>query len=99
MLNTPCPICNQLRNTLERYPHKVCNNCINTGTFADDLQTIPISFENINLGGGFQSIVNGVIGNQRRCYIKGYLCFATEARFGGIIISSYENKNENENLS
>ena len=53
-----------------------------------------ISFENIDLGGGFQSIVNGVIGNQRRCYIKGFLCFATEARFGGIIISSYENKND-----
>ena len=27
MLNTPCPICSQLRYTIERYPNSVCDKC------------------------------------------------------------------------
>ena len=28
MITTPCPICSQLRETMERYPNSVCNNCL-----------------------------------------------------------------------
>tara|TARA_B100000902_G_C26632485_1_gene585161 strand:+ start:209 stop:502 length:294 start_codon:yes stop_codon:yes gene_type:complete len=94
MINTPCPICSEIRETMIRYPNSVCEKCCSTGIFADSLQTTPITFSNIDMSGGFQSIVNGVVGNQHICYIKGLQCAADEARFGGIVISHYGNKNK-----
>ena len=95
MLNTPCPICSELRPTIYRYRNSVCKKCINTGTFADSSQTTIIEFSDATGGMGFVSTINGVDVNQHSCYIKGFRCFATEGKFGGIIISY----NENENLS
>tara|TARA_B000000437_G_C11402934_1_gene206656 strand:- start:78 stop:500 length:423 start_codon:yes stop_codon:yes gene_type:complete len=96
MITTPCPICSQLRETMERYPNSVCNNCCNTGIFADPSQTTPITFGNIGFDGGFMSVVNGVEGKQNECYIKGHKCSANEARFGGIVISCFNTQNTNE---
>ena len=84
----PCPICSQERETMVRYPNSVCRDCCDTGVFSDSSQTTTISFNNIDHSGGFQSYINGIIGNQSECYIKGHKCHADEGRFGGIIISS-----------
>ena len=75
----------------------VCNDCCNSGIYADMLQTTPISFGNTDFSGGFQSSVNGVIGNQHECYIRGKKCYANEGRFGGIVISYLYRNNDNEN--
>lgn len=98
MLNTPCPICFHLRETIERYPNSVCLDCCNTGIFTDISQKTTISFGNIDFSGGFQSVVNGVVGNQHICYIKGHQCRADEARFGGIVISYLDNDEDKENI-
>lgn len=92
----PCPICNQARESLVRYPNSVCIDCCNTGIFADPSQTTAIYFGNADFSGGFQSCINGVIGNQHICYIMGQKCYADESRFGGIVINYTSNVNDNE---
>ena len=88
MITSPCPICKQDRETMERYPNSVCNDCCTTGVFASNSDTADrIEFGNVDFSGGFQSCVAGVIGEQHECYIKGRKCYANEARFGGIVIS------------
>ena len=98
MLNTPCPICSQLRYTMERYPNSVCDKCCCSGIFADPSQTTTIRFGNTDFSGGFQSVVNGVVGNQHICYIKGHQCSADEARFGGIVISYTDETQDKDNF-
>ena len=98
MLNTACPICSEVRETMERYPDSVCQDCCNTGIFADPSQTTTINFGNTDYNGGFQSCINGVVGNQHICYIKGHQCFANEARFGGIVISYTDEAQDKNNI-
>ena len=98
MITGPCPICKQDRETMERYPNSVCNDCCITGVFASNSDTADrIEFGNVDFSGGFQSCVNGVIGEQHECYIKGRKCYANEARFGGIVISCMNVEDDENN--
>ena len=98
MITSPCPICKQDRETMERYPNSVCNDCCITGIFASNSDTADrIEFGNVDFSGGFQSCVNGVIGEQHECYIKGRKCYANEARFGGIVISCMNVEDDENN--
>ncbi len=94
-----CPICKTITENIPgRYVNIVCNNCIDTYGMLDK-NGYNIKFGNINLSGGFKSIItldNGtqVNGEGNECYINGFKCKAEEARFGGIVIQCVENTNK-----
>tara|TARA_Y100000816_G_C25987389_1_gene515726 strand:+ start:134 stop:439 length:306 start_codon:yes stop_codon:yes gene_type:complete len=92
----PCPICNKEEKVMLRYPNMVCSECISTGIWANKEQTTPIEFGNTSFSGGFMSIINGIQGNQRICYINGKQCIADESRFGGIVVQCYNDDNKND---
>ena len=82
----PCPICFKKMTFFERYPNKVCPEC-SEKTLTED--GIKIDFCNIDIGGGFKSIIRSnpiKEGNEHTCYINGLECYADEARLGGIVV-------------
>ena len=86
-----CPICNRIEDIhTRRYKNCVCFECrekyIPLTEYGDK-----ISFGNIDICGGFKSIVNGkeTIDPIDICYINGLKCRAVEARYGGIVIMKY----------
>ena len=68
-----------------------------TGIWANKEQTIPIHFYNESFNGGLISVINGIQGKQRLCYINGKQCIADEARFGGIVIQCYTGNDNDDN--
>ena len=90
-----CPICDSAKYPNPRYYNAVCNTCAGQTVTKDGEK---INFANTSMFGGFESQVNGVIGQEHECYISGKKCYANEAKFGGIVVLfSNENENENEN--
>ena len=84
MNQTNCPICNEMMNSYyERYPNMVCCKC--SGKTITD-KGIKIEFYNIDISGGFYSLVNNIKGDIHECYIDKLKCYADEARFGGIVV-------------
>ena len=80
-----CPICNVELTPYSRYPNYVCGLCKSKATNKDGK---PLSFSNIDLSGGFRARYrdNGEIYDSHICYITGIMCYADEARFGGIVV-------------
>jgi len=92
MENKACAICNQIKSLMKRYLNIVCSECINKyGTKTID--GLSIEFSNEHIFGGFCSKVEGQKKSQEHiCYINGYKCYASEARFGSIVIQLYKKK-------
>ena len=88
MSTKKCPICDEQTHLSERYPHSVCSECSGK-TFNENNEKI--EFYNIDIYGGFYSIINGERSEEDKCYINGIKCHAQEARFGGIVVSVDEN--------
>jgi hypothetical protein len=89
-----CPVCKLQVHPSARYPHYVCQDCINKyGTLTWDGKQI--TFSNVDYTGGFQSLIQGegTASNVHKCYINGIECWADEARFGGIVIQTTGNPN------
>ena len=79
-----CPICKNDMLLFNRYPNRICNKCSEL-TVTEEKKNI--YFGNIDIYGGFMSIVDGNIGDIHECYVNDIKCYAEEGRFGGIIIS------------
>ena len=86
MINN-CPVCNKKRETMERYPRSVCRNCLSLYKTRDIKGNI-IEYFNEGFGGGFISKKGGVNGTEHHCSVNNVLCYADEARFGGIVVSA-----------
>jgi hypothetical protein len=91
-----CPICARLFTIPIRYPKSICGNC--TRCDIKDKDGYIVTFQNIDISGGFESIHVGE-GNQNIkkqdhvCFVNGIKCWADQARFGGIIIQVMESPN------
>jgi hypothetical protein len=82
-----CPICKQNVYKMERYPNYVCNKCIEEyKTYTEEGKKI--TFHNTSIYGGFESYVEGDTqpSEYHTCFINGVKCYASETRFGGIVI-------------
>ena len=88
-----CGICSRFVDANPRYPNLVCYNCQDESPPVN-VNNQNVEFGNIDASGGFKSVVNGVSGEDHICYIKDVRCYANEARFGGIVIIPYPEKNE-----
>ena len=87
MKNKNCPICDKNMLHFERYPKMICNECIELAVNENEKS---IKFYNIDVTGGFISIVNDVKGEEHECFINNHKCYADEARFGGIVVQLSE---------
>lgn len=87
MKNKNCPICDKNMIYSERYPKMICHTCIELTVNKNGES---IKFYNIDITGGFISIVNDVKGEEHECYINNRKCRADEARFGGIVVELSE---------
>jgi len=80
-----CPVCRQAQPISERYPHRVCERCVEE---ACDSANQPVHFYNTELGAGCV----GVYTETRKpypahvCYVRGLPCTASEGQFGGIVL-------------
>jgi hypothetical protein len=86
-----CPICDEPKRPIGRYPNYVCKSCLNNYKTLDK-DGNEITYSNINWTGGISSMKNGIKSEQENaevfCYVNSIECFAQEARFGGIVIST-----------
>jgi hypothetical protein len=86
----PCWLCGctmgRLREARERHPERLCEVCALDAT---DEQGRAVRFGNRDLSGGFRSWYadNGEDYGRHECMVGGQACWATEARFGGIVIA------------
>lgn len=83
-----CPVCNTSRLFNARYPNYICDECIKQYKIKD-IDDNELFFNNINIAGGIQAstlYTRLPHADSYECYINKKKCYATEARFGGIII-------------
>lgn len=85
----PCPICSTPVAHSLRYPRAVCKNCSDK---ACNIQGQKLMFFNLSISGGFRAMVADTKQEypSHICYIEGKQCWADEARFGGIVIQTYD---------
>jgi hypothetical protein len=81
----PCPICRGPAPNSERHPNAVCRHCAASATSPDGR---PVRFYNASFSGGFAGCYTDDESpyESHRCLIRGVICHADEARFGGIVI-------------
>jgi hypothetical protein len=81
----PCPICSTSVPHQARYPDAVCPDCFNK---ACDSQGRKLKFSNLSLSGGFETVFadTDIPHPSHVCFIDGVVCWADEARFGGIVV-------------
>ena len=84
-----CPFCHGEVEKSTRYPNYVCAQCAERAT---DEAGREIGFSNINWEGGIKGSYNDTSEAYplRSCFIDGHPCTASEARFGGIVITPNE---------
>lgn len=83
-----CPICAEKVAHWERYPEQVCPRCAEK---TSDAYGRRVKFTGLGAtGGGLRAVYldNGAEYARRLCYIDGRKCFASEHRFGGIVIEA-----------
>lgn len=83
----PCPICTAPTAVTERYPRSVCVACV---LEAVDEEGHPVTFANVDMSGGFVARRSDGSAPPRPhvCVIRGVVCHADEARFGGIVVEA-----------
>jgi hypothetical protein len=86
-MTTFCPLCGAVVPTTERYPRALCGAC---AALACDAHGRSLEFFNESLSGGFiaQYADTGEPYPSHECWVRGVLCWADEARFGGIVVSA-----------
>ena len=85
-----CPICLSAVSNFSRYPNYICSSCASK---AKSKNGRLLSFSNESLSGGFtaQYSDNGeVYKDGHICYIDNIKCIADEAKFGGIVIETFD---------
>ncbi len=87
-----CPICSEELEENSRYPNYVCDMCVRKSVSIDNRVLI---FNNVNFSGGYSFYYedSGEEYNSHECFINGTLCYADEARFGGIVVQVVLKKN------
>ena len=85
--NQICPICSRQVQGNPRYPRYLCMNCANRAVAPDGRG---LEFFNIGLSGGYAARYadTGADYPSHDCQVDGILCYADEARFGGIVIQT-----------
>jgi hypothetical protein len=90
-----CPLCGASVPRSDRYPHRLCEDCVNLAADEDGRRLV---FANESLSGGIVATfaADGAPYGERltqsgftigyRCYVRGVKCIAEEARFGGIVL-------------
>jgi hypothetical protein len=80
-----CPVCNVELRYFPRYPNYICKTCAAKAT---DINGRKLRFMNTDLSGGFRAEYcdTDEVYDSRICYVDGIVCYADEARFGGIVI-------------
>jgi hypothetical protein len=81
-----CPICKKDHETFIRYKNCICNECLNNYGTKDENGNEKL-FSNIDMFGGIMATSNGKEINDYSCFVNKIKCYATEARFGGIVIT------------
>jgi|APCry1669193181_1035450.scaffolds.fasta_scaffold13786_4 hypothetical protein len=84
-----CPFCQAEVERSTRYPDYVCSRCLETAT---DEKGRRVIFGNADIEGGIKGIYTDTNEEyiSRSCFIEGHPCTASEARFGGIVITPNE---------
>lgn len=84
-----CPICKTEVKTFPRYPKYLCPKCSKKVVSSDGR---PLEFFNKSLSGGFVAYFadTKVKYDSHICFVEGVKCFADEARFGGIVIQTFD---------
>ena len=82
-----CPICRAAVRAYPRYPRYVCRECAERVRSADGR---PLEFFNRDASGGFiaRYADTGRPYGNHECFIDGVLCYADEAKLGGIVIQA-----------
>src|SRR5437763_8964346 len=82
-----CPICESPVDPNARYPRYLCRTCASLASAPDGQR---LSFANEGISGGYIATYAG--GREpyesHVCFVKGVVCWADEARFGGIVIEA-----------
>jgi hypothetical protein len=94
MDQSTCNVCKNIIKTISvRYPKMICIDCHNRPDIKDS-DGFNVYFANQSITGGFisiHSIDNKLVEKEDHiCFIDGVKCYATEARFGGIVIQTLE---------
>jgi hypothetical protein len=82
-----CPICESPVEPNARYPRYLCPGCAALASGPDGR---PLSFANEGIDGGYAARYadTGDPYESHECFVKDIACWATEARFGGIVIEA-----------
>ena len=80
-----CPTCGAPTTVTERYPRRICEACVHE---AVDEEGHAVSFANVDMSGGFiaRRSDGSPPARPHVCVVRGVVCHADEARFGGIVI-------------
>ncbi|WP_438001886.1 recombinase family protein [Sorangium sp. So ce185] len=86
-----CPTCGDPVEPRPRYPRAVCGICLHEAT---DEGGRPLEFFNLDTCGGFGARYadTGEPRDSHACVVRGVMCRADEARFGGIVIEVADGK-------
>jgi hypothetical protein len=84
-----CPLCHAEVERSTRYPDYVCSRCAGGAT---DEKGRRVSFGNADIEGGIKGSYTDTQEEypSRSCFIDGRPCTASEARFGGVVITPNE---------
>ena len=84
-----CPMCLTPRTGSLYHPKAICQSCL---TFSPPLNRYGqlVTFQNIDIWGGFVSIANDIQGSDHLCFVNGVKCDAHESRYGGIVIEQVD---------
>jgi len=84
-----CPICGSKTRYNARYENYICRDCVKLST---DIDGKLLEFFNIDMSGGYKANykLTKEPYNSHICYISKNKCYATEARFGGIVVRLLE---------
>lgn len=90
-----CPVCKDKVTKNPRYPRYLCRICASQ---AADESGRPLEFSNTHITGGFEAryAQTQKIRRSHVCFVKGIRCRADEARYGGIVIQTFNDSDEEE---
>lgn len=80
-----CPICDRQVPANPRYHDYLCRGCADE---VHDSEGRPLEFFNTDFSGGLSARYadTGEPYPHAACVVRGHLCYASEARFGGVVI-------------
>lgn len=90
-----CPVCKDKVTKNQRYPRYLCRIC---AIQAADESGQPLEFRNTAISGGFEAryAQTQKIRRSHVCFVRGIRCWADEARYGGIVLQTFNDSDEEE---